>query len=179
MTLYIVRHGETDWNKSRLMQGRTDTPLNEEGIRQATDLSKKINIDDIDICISSPLKRASETAKILVNNKLDIIYDKDLVERSFGDYEGKVAVYEDILRQWDYKLNDNTYNIETIKECLKRAKDVLDRIKKDYPNKNILIVSHGSFMKCLHFNLVGYDENTDFLSFKVNNADIFKYELNP
>lgn len=73
--LYIVRHGETDWNNKGLLQGTTDIELNKEGIKQVQELSKIIDLDKIDICICSPLKRTKETAKILVSNKKKIIYD--------------------------------------------------------------------------------------------------------
>ncbi len=56
--LYIVRHGKTDWNDQRLLQGLTDIALNEEGIKQTKELRKKIDLSKIDICICSPLKRA-------------------------------------------------------------------------------------------------------------------------
>lgn len=175
--LYIVRHGETDWNNKGLLQGTTDIELNKEGIKQVQELSKIIDLDKIDICICSPLKRTKETAKILVSNKKKIIYDEMLIERDYGDYEGKKINYDEIIKQWNYKLNDKSYNIESIQECLLRAKIFLDKVKQKYDGKNILVVSHGSFIKALHFNLVGYNEDTDFLSFNPNNAIIYEYDM--
>ena len=163
--LYIVRHGQTDWNVKGLLQGTTDIELNEEGIKQAEELSKKMDLNQIDICFCSPLKRTKQTANILLEDKVKIIYDNMIVERDFGDYEGKPINFDLIVPQWDYKLNDSSHNIESIQECLLRAKKFIDQIKEEYSNKTILIISHGSFIKALHFNLIGYDENTDFLSF--------------
>ena len=57
--LYVVRHGKTNWNIEKLIQGKTDIELNEEGINEAKKLAESINIDEIDICMSSPLKRAA------------------------------------------------------------------------------------------------------------------------
>ena len=168
--IYIVRHGKTDWNDKGLLQGTTDIELNEEGIKETKKLAKKIDLSKIDICFCSPLKRARQTAQILVNNKINIIYNPMLVERNFGDYEGKTI-------NFDYKLNDSSNNIESIQECLLRAKLFLDKIKKEYPNKTILIISHGSFIKALHFNLIGYDKTTDFLAFNPKNLDIYEYEM--
>ena len=153
--LYIIRHGKTDWNNLGLMQGRVDIALNEEGREDAAKLASSINLSDIDICLSSPLKRARETSEIIVQNKLEIIYDDLLIERDFGDYEGCKVNFDLIQKQWDYNLNDKSCNIESIKECLNRAKVFLDKVKKEYPNKTILIVSHGSFIKALHFNIIG------------------------
>ena len=173
--LYIVRHGKTNWNLEKRIQGLTDIELNEIGIKEAEELSKTINIDKIDICISSPLKRTRKTAEILVNNKKEIIFDELLIERSFGDYEGK-KISEDLIPiLWDYKLNYSKDNIENIKECLNRANKFLNKIKKLYPNKTILIVSHGAFIKALHYNIIGYNKDTDFLSFIPKNSTLYEY----
>lgn len=176
--LYVVRHGKTDWNKNSLMQGRIDIELCEEGINDAIELSKIIDIDKIDICFSSPLKRAKTTAEILVNNKLDIIYDDLLNERSFGNYEGMSFDIDLIKRSWEYDLDYSENKVEPMSSCLKRAKEFINKIKKEYPNKNILVVSHAGFIKALHFNIVGYDKNTDFLSFIPKNTTIYEYEIN-
>lgn len=175
--LYIVRHGQTDWNVKGLLQGTTDIELNEEGIKQAEELSKKMDLNQIDICFCSPLKRTKQTANILLEDKVKIIYDNMIVERDFGDYEGKPINFDLIVPQWDYKLNDSSHNIESIQECLLRAKKFIDQIKEEYSNKTILIISHGSFIKALHFNLIGYDENTDFLSFNPKNSVLYEYEI--
>lgn len=173
--LYIVRHGKTDWNVKGLLQGSTDIELNEEGILETKELAKKVNLDEIDICICSPLKRTKQTAAILIRNKVKIIYDDLIKERGFGDYEGKKIIFDLVAQQWDYKLNDSSHNIESIKDCLERANKFLNKIKKQFPNKTILIISHGSFMKALHFNLVGYSEDTDFLSFNPKNTTLYEY----
>lgn len=175
--IYIVRHGKTDWNAKSLLQGTIDIELNDEGINQAKELASQIDLSQIDICFCSPLKRAKQTAEILVNGKLKIIYDPMLIERDFGDYEGKPIEFELVQKQWDYQLNDASHNIESVQNCLKRAQNFLNKIKKEDPNKTILIVSHGSFIKALHFNLIGYDENTNFMSFKPENCIIYEYIL--
>ncbi len=175
--LYIVRHGQTDWNVKKLLQGSTDIELNEMGIKQAKELSKKLDLSQIDICFCSPLKRARQTANILLQDKVKVIYDDMIVERGFGNYEGKPINFDLIVPQWNYKLNDNSNNIESIQDCLLRAKKFIDKVKENYPNKAILIISHGSFIKALHFNLIGYNENTDFLSFNPENSVLYEYEI--
>lgn len=175
--LYMIRHGKTDWNLKHLVQGSVDIPLNEEGINEAKSVAVKIDLSKIDVCISSPLQRASETAKIIIQNKLPIIYDDLLKERNFGDFEGTEATLEMINKHWDYKLNNKEGNIESIRECLDRAKQVLEKIKTEYPNKNVLLVSHGCLLKCIHFNLVGYNDETDFLSFFPNNAILYEHNI--
>lgn len=175
--LYIVRHGQTEWNAKGIIQGNSDIELNELGKRQAYELASKLDLSDIDICICSPLKRARQTADILVNNKIDIIYDESIVERGFGNYEGKSIEADFIYKQWNYELNDSSEGMESVKDSLLRAKKFLYKVKKEYPNKNILIVSHACFIKVLHYNIEGYDENTDFLSFSPKNAELYVYNL--
>lgn len=175
--IYIVRHGQTDWNKKNLIQGSSDIELNEVGIRQALEVAKKIDLGKIDVCISSPLKRARKTAELIVDGKMEIINNYMVVERRFGKLEGEKADEDFLKRIWDYKLDDKEYEIESIKEILERARKFLYFIKEQYKDKTLLIVSHGAFMKALHFNIVGYDENTDFNSFFPDNGEIYEYEL--
>lgn len=153
--IYVVRHGETDWNKNGICQGKTNISLNENGIAQAKVLKDKINVNLIDICYVSPLNRTIETAKIITNNKLDLIIDDRIVERGFGTLEGKPFNYDATAKSWDYELNYDEYDIEAIKEVLKRAKDFLDYLNKTYDNKNILIISHGHLSRlCILILLV-------------------------
>ena len=175
--LYMIRHGKTDWNLKSLVQGSVDIPLNEEGRNEARKVASEIDLSGIDICLASPLQRASETAQIITLGELEIIYDDLLKERSFGDYEGKQISWDIITRHWDYKINDVSDNIESIRDCLNRAKLMLDKIKSKYPDKNILIVSHACLIKCIHFNLVGYNEETDFLFFNPQNTTLYEYDI--
>ncbi len=175
--LYMIRHGKTDWNSKGLTQGSVDIPLNEDGRNEALKVSKMVDLDNIDICIASPLQRASETAQIITQGKLEIIYDDLLKERSFGDYEGKQISWDVITRHWDYNINDESDNIESIRSCLDRAKLMLEKIESEYSDKNVLIVSHACLIKCIHFNIVGYNEETDFLSFNPKNATLYEYDM--
>lgn len=174
--LFVIRHGITDWNVQGLTQGTQDIPLNEEGIRQAKELAKKIDLNNIDLCICSPMRRTKETAKIILkDSNLKVVYNDLLVERNFGLYEGKKISIDLLFRQWDYKLNDKVGDIECITSLLERANKFLKEIREKYPNQNILIISHGCFIKALHYNINGYSENTDFLSFNPKNATLYEY----
>lgn len=177
ITIYLIRHGKTSWNKENLIQGTKDIPLSPEGRKEVTELAQKINLNKIDLILSSPQKRAKETAKIIANNKKTILYNNLLKERNFGNYEGTKTSEELINKLWDYNLNYQDENIESITVCLNRAANFLKEIKTKYPNKNILIISHGAFIKAIHYNINGYNKNTNFLSFNPQNATIYKYEL--
>ena len=90
MKIYSTRHGQTDYNLKDLIQGITDNELNQTGILQAYELAEKVSEkSDIDIIISSPMKRAYRTASIISEkNNLDIITDERLREWDYGRYEG-------------------------------------------------------------------------------------------
>lgn len=182
MKLYLVRHGQTDWNMLDKKQGRTDVPLNETGIKQAEKLRDEIGNMKFDVCMCSPLRRAYKTAEIIVNGRCDIVVDERLIERSFGEFEGtfddeweKLTGKADI---WDRRLNFAEKGMESSKEILARARGFLEDIKGKYPvDFNVLIVSHGALLKALHFEIVGYDDNTSFHSFCFRNAEMTEYEV--
>lgn len=175
MEIYIVRHGQTDWNKDNIAQGTTDIPLNEEGIKQAYIVKEKLKDVLFTKCYSSPLSRALTTAKIITN--LPIIKDDRIIERSFGKLEGNRINYDQLVTHWDYKLNASPFGEEKIKDVIARAHEFNEMIKNLSDEEVVLIVSHGAFMKALHFDLVGFDENTNFLDFRINNCEVCKYSI--
>ena len=90
MSIYVIRHGKTDWNLESRIQGKTNISLNEIGINQAEEVREKLENKEIDLIISSPLDRTRQTAEIINKNmKLPIKYNENLMERNFGIYEGK------------------------------------------------------------------------------------------
>ncbi len=178
MRVFIVRHGETDWNKNRMMQGNTDIPLNETGINQALEVSKLLSDKKIDICYSSPLARAYETAKVICNND-NIITDRRLEERELGEFEGKSCDLYDSHYYWDRKVNPSDGGVESPNDLIIRVKSFYDEIKNKYEGKdlNILIVTHGAIVRSLNFIIEGYNDETDFSSFDVPNCHVFEYEI--
>lgn len=156
-----VRHGQTDGNKSRTFQGRSNLPLNEVGINQAKttcELLKKCPIK-WDVIISSPFIRAYQTCEIIseaINYHNTIITDDLAIERSFGEAEG-------------LPINEENYRLislgafkdqETELDMVIRGEEFIQKILTNYPNKNILVVSHSHFIKSLlipHDNTLKFD----------------------
>ena len=174
MKLYLVRHGETDWNLKHKMQGQVDVPLNSTGLKQAEKLRERLKNYDFDICYCSPLKRAVETAKIATDGRTKIIFDDNLKERSYGKLEGKYSVDD-----FNQELDASQDGMESIKDLLARSQKVLERLKAENPpDAKILVVGHGTMFKALHFVIVGYDDNTDFSKFEIiKNGAIDEYEV--
>ena len=95
MEILVIRHGQTDWNALGKLQGKTDIQLNDIGRQQAKETIKLIKDENIDVIITSPLKRAKETAEIINKNfEVTIIEDNRLIERGFGKNEGLTKMIE-------------------------------------------------------------------------------------
>lgn len=150
----LIRHGQTDWNKAYLIQGRLDQPLNDTGRAQLEQTAKRLATYDIkwDMILSSPLSRAYESAQIIqrvLQIPTPIIKRDQLIEREFGSAEGLEInrnVYERILI-------DDYSGMETASTIQSRArKEILD-IASQYEGKHILIVTHSHFIKALFTTL--------------------------
>lgn len=183
MHLYLVRHGQTDWNIGQQCQGVADIALNATGIHQAEALRDQIRRRGLqfDYIYSSPLRRARKTAEIITGGQPGIIFDDLLKERSFGEIEGKVvdlgALGVDLL---SLRENTNIYGVEPIRSVLARSKSFLDQLRARHaaePDAHILIASHGTLLKTLHYNIVGYDDDTDLRGFHFDNAQLAEYEV--
>lgn len=151
--LYLMRHGLTDWNKARKLQGRTDIPLNDEGREMARRAAEEYKDMYFDICFVSPLKRAVETAEILLNGRdIPIIKDDRLKEMGFGDYEGMVASFEkpdcpiNIIFMHPERYTAPIGGAETFDELFKRTGAFLKEAAEplEAQGKKVLIVGHGA-----------------------------------
>ncbi len=141
--IYITRHGQTNWNIQKKAMGKVDEPLNEKGIEQAKIMRNNLTSLDIDLIICSPLLRAKETAEI-INEALnvEIIYDERIIERDFGEFEGKETKDFGFWDYWDYYKNEHYDKAENIRDFFKRIYDFLDDICNKYKDKNIMLVTH-------------------------------------
>lgn len=151
--LYIMRHGLTDWNEKRKLQGKTDIPLNEAGIKMAQEAAIACRDVHFDICYCSPLCRALETANILLKDRnIPIVTDERLMEMSFGIYEGcensfqipNCPINVAFLEPENY--HDIPEGAESFEQLFARTKEFLQQVV--YPQlkrgKDILIVGHGA-----------------------------------
>lgn len=177
MKLYVVRHGQTDWNVQKRVQGSVDISLNEKGINQAKEVRDKIDLSCIDFCISSPMKRAKQTAQIICNNEISIVEDKRLKERGFGDYEGTIYDDESIKRLWNFEWDNAEHGVETLEQLFERTESFLGFLKGKYPDNKILLVTHGGLFKALYFVINGYDKTTDLLSFFPENGEVYEFNI--
>ncbi len=172
MRLYMIRHGETDWNVKRRFQGQSDIPLNDEGIRLARVTARAMADVPFTRIYTSPLKRAYETAIIVKGERnIPVIKDVRIIEIGFGEYEGLCCSKE------GYNIPDSAFmnffekpeaytppkGAESIGELLERTADFLNEImhNKNMEHETILVSTHGAALRGLLSN-INHIEIKDF-----------------
>lgn len=177
MILYVVRHGQTEWNLEHRCQGISDIPLTEKGIENAKELQPLVSTLDIDIVISSPLSRAIDTAKIITDNKYPINIDDRLTERNWGMNEGVVVDEIDQIDCWDVILNTNVQGIERVQDFMERVSSFLEDIKVRYSDKKVLVVAHSAVLRVIHYLLGTIPSDGDLTKIEIPNLRIIEYEI--
>ncbi|MFA6533114.1 MAG: histidine phosphatase family protein [Patescibacteria group bacterium] len=186
-TLYIVRHGETDWNIKKIIQGHVDIPLNKKGEAQAKELAKKLRNVKFDAVFSSDLIRAKRTAEIIMlEKKLVVQTTKALKERYFGKYQGRsFAVSNEmtkLINNLKMVTGPGAKEVESDENIILRLTTFLREIAVAYSNKTVLIVSHGGPMRTLliHLGFANYDNFTEgqinnlaYIKLKSDGTDFF------
>lgn len=162
--IYLVRHGESEWNCLKKVQGQKDVPLTEKGRKQAEKIADRLYNEDIDKIYSSDLKRAFDTAKIIGDNlKLDININNSFREIKFGIWEG-ISKEELITKYYTehvlwmkepHKLE--LKGAETLLDLQKRTMDGIDEISKTSHDKSVLVVSHSAAIKTIILGLLDMD----------------------
>ena len=183
MKFYIIRHGQTNWNKEGRIQGKTDIELNEEGIKQAEEAKRILKDYPIDMIVSSTLKRARKTAEIINEAKnVPIIFKEELEERGFGEFEGKTQQeFQDEI--WNseilanYSLNKEYKGVETIRSLCDRVWGLIEELKKEYVDKNILLVTHGGVTRAINGYFNGANENGILEDLNLHNCEIRTFEI--
>ena len=169
--IYIVRHGQTNWNTEGKYQGQTDIELNIEGVIQAEILCKELKDIDFDIVYSSPLKRAYQTAQIIYQGS--IVTDTRLMERFNGKLEGK---YKKLYIVDFNDPSETRFNIESLAAFRKRIVSFWDDLIKTHGNRNVLVVTHGGVGIYSQCYFKGEPQNNDYNQYMMKNCDIIQIE---
>ena len=138
-----MRHGETDWNRDRRLQGHSDQPLNDTGRRQARALAEELAKEPLEAGYSSDLSRADETARIVAEaHGLQVTTLPDLRERHFGTWEGLSDA--EIEERFPEQIASGTLGDgETREEMARRVLEALQEVAREHPGGTVLVVSHG------------------------------------
>lgn len=161
MRLYLVRHGETDWNRVGRIQGRLDVDINLFGVKQAHLCAKRLKHIPFDKAFTSPLARAVQTAEIInQHHQLRIEAHKDLEEIHLGNWEG--MTWSEINRSYRTLMTDmqrerkmaNIHGGESYEDVIERSMGFIESIK-NHPYEHILVVSHGGVIKSILSHVLG------------------------
>lgn len=184
MKIYFVRHGESVANKEGVFSGRIDVALTEKGFAQAQKAGEKLKDRGISKIYASPLQRAHNTAKEINKFlKKEILINKDLMEMSFGEWEGKkhsevISIDERILNfdaEENFKYSPK--GGESIIDVYCRTSKVYEAIVKNAKDDdNILIVAHGGVINALMSHIV-YGDYTGYWKFRIDNCTINMVEI--
>lgn len=173
MKLYVLRHGKTSWNALRKVQGAADIPLAQEGIVLAEKVGENLKDVPFDICFTSPLSRARQTAELVLGRRAEqipVIPDKRIQEIDFGilegtqfkDEKGNVTSREMEVFFKEPQNFPRPENGENISDILKRTREFWEEKINDpsLQDKTVLIASHGCAVRALLQNI--YQDPDDF-----------------
>ncbi|WP_034832363.1 histidine phosphatase family protein [Lacrimispora indolis] len=171
--IYLVRHGQTDWNLLKRFNGITDTELNQTGISLARSQNVKLKNLSLDLCFSSPQKRARQACEIIY--KGITIFDERLSEIICGEFEGITETLETTKLFWK-AVTSGDKGTESFKHFLNRNCDFCGMITEEYKGKNILIVTHAANARVINYYFTGKSPDYDFSKAVAANGEILRYE---
>ena len=162
LKLYIIRHGETEWNVIKRFQGQLNTPLTEKGMEKLRKTGKKLENVLFDEVYTSELGRTVASAEIILNEnrgyrnkKLELKKLAELNEVYFGVWQG--LTYEEVFLKYPEEANNYFYNVknykaenveaENLKDALERFLKGINKILNRHKSGNILVVTHGTVLE--------------------------------
>ena len=182
MRLYLLRHGQTEWNIEGKIQGKTDIPLNETGLRQARCLAEGMREREISAVYSSPLLRAAQTAEILAEEKgLSVSVLPELREVDFGLWEGRSwtevdAEFHEDFRRWEE--NPAEYmptGGESRESCRERCRAAMEQILAGTVT-DAAIVAHGGILAHVADYLLRNQKEKEEIIVKNASISIIEYD---
>lgn len=157
LNIYVIRHGETEWNTEKRMQGRLDSDLTERGMNDARLLGERLKDIDFQRIISSPSNRTMKTAQLVKGQRPILIEaDERLMEIDLGDWQGKTETEieknypEQFHAFWNEPAAYKSLDGESFLDVKKRLSEFLLDLKRTTPNGNVFVVTHGVVIKALY-----------------------------
>jgi broad specificity phosphatase PhoE len=164
MRLILVRHGESEWNRTGRYQGQCDAPLSELGLRQADALASRLASETLDVIYASPLQRAKRTAQAIAKYHPNVPFKEDegLLEIHHGDWQGLYAPevrerYAEQLQEWRvYPTRSQMPNGESFSNILKRTLNFRERVCREHgADSNVVVSTHDVVVKILIADALG------------------------
>lgn len=175
-TLYLVRHGATDWNVDKRAQGTADIPLNELGEMQALHTAEELSRVKVDAVYTSDLQRACYTAEAIAKvHGIDIIKEPRFREIDQGEWTGLTV--DEIRAQWPDKWGPaRHYNArpggESPQQVRARALEALKEVVEKHPGQHVVVVSHGGTIRWISAESLGYDDKRSARIRGVGNGEV-------
>jgi len=164
--IYLIRHGQTAWNKELRFRGRVDIPLNEQGIREARAIADALRNKTIDAIYTSPLRRSIETAQPVAELlHLEIVPVQEFIDISYGEWEGllfsEVKIrYKDLYRKWEESPNLIQFpRGESLDEVRERSYFAFNDIVRRELGNSIVVIPHRVINKVLLCALLGLNNS--------------------
>lgn len=180
LTVYVVRHGQTDWNKDGRIQGGTDNPLNATGREQAATMARTLADVRLDAVYVSSHQRARQTAAVF-EGRAPIVAMDELRERFFGKFEGANDKDPAIVADWNkrrFAWTDDMEGGETLESQSRRADLALKQITAKHPNGGtVVIVGHGGINPLLVSQLIGVPALEGASAINQGNDEIYRIEM--
>lgn len=167
--VYLIRHGETDWNVERRLQGHRDVPLNPLGLRQAEKVARRLAKERLDAVYSSDLQRARITAQHIARyHRLEVAVHPGLRERNYGPFEGKrwdeIASFREGFRS-HLLMGDG---IESWQDMQRRVVRTLEEIVSRHLGQRLAVVTHGGTINAILAHIEGSPEPR----YKIGNTSV-------
>lgn len=179
-TIYVVRHGQTDWNREGRIQGGTDNPLNATGREQAAAMAKTFAERQIDAVYTSSHQRARQTAAVF-EGRTPIVAIDDLRERFFGKFEGASDKDPAIMADWNrrrFTWQDEMEGGESLESQARRAEAALRQILARHKDGGtIVIVGHGGINPLLVASLIGVPLPEGASAINQGNDEIYRIDI--
>ncbi len=185
--LYLVRHGETDWNKLKRFQSRSEVPLNARGEAQAAAIRDELRGRGAGFLAAycSPLGRAKRTAEIiLAGTATPLLIEEGLIELEFGEFEGRLEseLREELGEEFD-RWRDSHYTLapplggENILSGAQRVRPALERLRPQALAEDVLAVAHQAVFMALKVAITGRTDVASARAFKQNNDEVEVWDL--
>lgn len=184
ITLWIVRHGLSDWNVQKRYLGQSDIELNTTGYTQALQIGKRLATERIHAIFSSDLQRTQHTAEQIANHhKIDVQLDANLREAHFGIFEGLrykdvIQEYKMMAERWFTDPEHPPTDGEQFSQVTQRIITFTDRILKEYPRKRLVVVGHDGALRLLICTLLAMPPS-EYWRFNLDAGSLTRVNIYP
>lgn len=184
-TVFFVRHARSVYNDTGKMAGRHDPPLSDAGSLEAQATAAHLAGARWDAGYSSPLRRALDTARIVIGTRpMKIVVEPAIAELDMGDFSGRS--WDDVLREylpdgkvqvtfWSLFARDKIPGQESYRTAASRVMSFFDRLADEHQDQSVLVVGHKGVLEVFLAETIGYDPCTDW--FEISGASVSTFDL--